>query len=190
MEFKSIFVTGFVPFLDNASNPSQAAAASAAREFGEVATCVTLPVTWRSAAAPGIAHCASPALTLHFGLAANAKAVRVESRALNCSGDTPDNDGVRAPGPLDAEAEEQRTVAFDPAGLAAALKSVWSGPVETSEDCGGYICNATLWHSLGRHDATAMFVHIPQMSDDDAAVLGAAVAKAIRLFAGHGGFGV
>ena len=190
MEFKSIVVTGFVPFLDNASNPSQAAASAAAREFGDTATCLTLPVTWRAAADPGVLHRQTPALTVHFGLAAGSRCVRVESRAQNWSGDMPDNDLVYAPGMMDPEAGVQRMVAFDPAGLAAALQAVWPGPVETSLDCGDYICNATLWHSLGRGDATAMFIHIPQMPDTEAQALGVAVARAIGLFAARGGFGV
>lgn len=188
MEFQSIVVTGFVPFLDNASNPSLAAAAAAAKEFGELATCLTLPVTWRAAAEPGVVHRRTPGLTLHLGLAASAIAVRIESRALNRSGDFPDNEDMCAPGPLDPEAGEQRRVAFDPAGLAAALRGEWSGPVETSTDCGDYICNATLWHSLGRGDATAVFIHIPQMSDGEASILGTAIARAVRLFASRGGF--
>lgn len=189
MEFKSIVVTGFVPFLGNASNPSMAAAAAAAREFGELATCLTLPVTWRAAAEPGVVHAQTPGLTLHLGLAAASKGVRVESRALNRSGDSPDNEDVCAPGPINPEAGEQRVVVFDPVGLAAALQTVWSGPVQASADCGDYICNATLWHSLGRDDATAVFIHIPQMSEGDASTLGTAIARAVRLFAGRGGFG-
>jgi pyroglutamyl-peptidase len=104
-------------------------------------------------------------VVVHLGLAGGRKTVSVEARALNKRSILrPDATRRRAlsrdlePGPF------ERRARWPAQRLAAAM----SAHVLTrlSRDAGDYLCNQTLWLTLGHHSGLAGFVHVPHPRAD------------------------
>src|SRR4029079_120279 len=100
----------------------------------------------------------APRLALHFGVAAGALGFRVETEAKNFCRASPDAAGgvprsprlvddsgdVRAPS-LEDDGATVRAVTIAAPSIAATLESK-GYPVSLSNDAGGYLCNAALYH--------------------------------------------
>lgn len=104
-----------------------------------------------------------PDIVLHLGLAGRRKTISVETRALNrlsilhvdalrkYSGSI----FVEATGPF------RRRSRFAAARLARTMASAGARS-RLSIDAGDYLCNQTLYHSLGLHAGLCGFVHVPR----------------------------
>ncbi len=106
-----------------------------------------------------------PVLALHFGVASGTECLRLERTALNVCRPSPDAAGVLPfaenlsdDGPLQRHA----TIAIDT--IAEQLNNKGHS-ASISDDAGGYLCNAVLYHSLAFAEAhggcNVGFVHIP-----------------------------
>ncbi len=169
----TILLTGFGPFPGVAENASaalvKALARTARRAMPEYRfVTAVLPTEWARAprliAALDARH--APVLALHFGVAAGCRGFRLETEARNFCRFAPDAAGA---GPLsdclvvDGVATLKATI---PIAAIAARLAAQGFPVSLSDDAGGYLCNAALYHSLERArraggGCRVGFVHIP-----------------------------
>lgn len=193
----AIIFTGFEPFGGHSYNPSWTAAQAAARAASHAlieATALLLPVTFEQARCSPAALLAEipptrPALLVHLGLAADRRAVCLERYAHNTRGPTADNAGLgsaaRAPyDTLEAEGPCARETLLPLDHLIALMGA---SEAEVTRDPGAYVCNATYYAALGAVDARraadgaadALFVHVPMLSEQDAARCGAALGAAL-----------
>jgi pyrrolidone-carboxylate peptidase len=176
-----VLATGFGAFGTHAWNPSRIIASELAALRPDQVSYEELPVTFESACAwirPDDPH----TLIVHFGLAAQAKEVRIEARAQNATGSAPDNAGVVAEGVVAEGGADELRIGFDVEPLIERLREFGPGFVLPSEDAGTYVCNATLYHSLLQAPARSVFIHVPPM--DEAACARWAQACALALFGG------
>lgn len=179
-------VTGFGPFGAVADNPSGAVASSLAARLasrGWDADAETLRVTFDEAlAAPARLVAPAPTLLVHVGVAEARRSVSLERAARNLAGARPDVDGRVAAGPLERGGPPLRRTSLDVDALAASARA--PVPVEASDDCGDYVCNAIYWRALAlvasRAARCALFVHVPMMSRELAHAVGAALADALE----------
>lgn len=173
---REVVFTSFGPFRDVLRNPSILVAAAAVTEVGRLggaASSVVLSVTY-AAASTAAAQLPAGAARVHVGVASSRPVVTVERRGRPESGDEPDNDGIVGPADAgDRLPRESRAAAV----LVAALREE-GAEAELSEDAGGYVCNALLWHSLGTEEETC-FVHVPSLSEAAAEALGRQLGRAV-----------
>lgn len=111
-----------------------------------------------------------PALALHFGVAREATGFRIERVARNACRIAPDAAGaLPSLGLLVEGGAEHHACGIDTDAIARSLARQGL-PVSLSDDAGGYLCNAVLYHSLAAAqqlaDAAgaacrAGFIHIP-----------------------------
>ncbi len=194
-----LVVTGFGPFGDHEYNPSW----DAARALGESleVDAHLLSVTFNSASQFAVAHLRAnspkPMLFVHLGLAARRELLCFERRAANERDDTPDKleqaHCSRLPSrqPLHSENRQHRFSRLDFDELVQRYetgeKPVELPPARLSEDCGNFVCNALLYHSLRACEkarahgqfADALFIHIPPMDSATAAHLGEYLARQV-----------
>lgn len=169
----TVLLTGFGPFPGVRRNASgdlvRALTRRARRDLPDYCfASAILPTEWDRA--PGLIaslHARhAPRLALHFGVAAGAHGFRIETEARNFCRSLPDAAGCSPALPrLEDNSTTVRTVTIAARSIAAALASK-GYPVSLSNDAGGYLCNAALYHSLalaeGRGgDCRVGFVHIP-----------------------------
>ncbi len=169
----TILLTGFGPFPGVAENASGALVKALARAVRRAMpeyrfVCAILPTEWvpvpRLIRALHAKH--KPVLALHFGVATGSREFRLETEARNVCRASPDAAGA---GPL---ADCLVTLGADtlkatiPTEAIAAKLAAQCYAVALSDDAGGYLCNAALYHSLeaarnaGR-GCRVGFVHIP-----------------------------
>lgn len=181
---RDVVFTGFEPFGPHATNPSIATAGAAAEAYGVHGHAVTLPVTWDGARA-SISTIAelSPSCIVLFGLAADRKSICLEAVARNTAGGATDNLGNSQSGPLVRDAPASVSArGFRLGEMAVALSSYTPRPVSISESAGEYICNSTYYAALTHpllQPCAVLFVHVPALSDDEARILGRAVAASL-----------
>lgn len=170
---QTVLLTGFGPFpgiADNATARLVPALAHHARQSfpGHVVHHEILQTTWSAAperAATLIAH-HRPSLALHFGVAADATGFRIERQAHNMCRSSPDALGcLPTESRLSRYGPDLHPVSIDAVGIEAHLKAL-GFPVSLSDDAGGYLCNAVLYHSLTATKALPAacrsgFIHIP-----------------------------
>jgi pyroglutamyl-peptidase len=168
-----VLLTGFGPFPGVARNESSSLvkwlarrARSAIPSYRFVAA--VLPTEW--VLAPQVLaelydrH--DPVLALHFGVATIKHGFRIETEARNFRRASPDATGcLPATSKVTEDGVEVRTVTIDAPSIATDL-SAKGYAVSLSDDAGGYLCNAVLFHSLilaeGRGGGCPVgFVHIP-----------------------------
>jgi pyroglutamyl-peptidase len=168
-----LLVTGFGPFPGAPENPTEALVRALAVEtadtFGASACrAVILPTEYgRSwAALRGLYARFRPDVVVHFGVSGKAEAIMIE-RLGRCrtAADVPDSAGyapisgrARRSGP-DTLAATLPVEAVLAALLAAKI------PAALSDDAGAYVCNATLYRSLGAAPTGRLvgFVHVPPL---------------------------
>lgn len=169
----TILLTGFGPFPGVPVNASarlvKALARRARTQFPKHEfTCAILHTEWQRASQriSMLAHKLQPVLTLHFGVAAGCSTLRIERQAANACRIAPDAAGqVPRAGKLLSDGDAHHAVSIPVNAVYQSLAN--SGiPVSFSDDAGGYLCNAVLYHSLTHHVSAARpghvgFIHLP-----------------------------
>jgi pyroglutamyl-peptidase len=108
----------------------------------------------------------APVLALHFGVADGEKSFRLETEAKNFCRSSADAAGALPSSTTLADDGMERRLATIAARSIAARLRTKDYPVSLSDDAGGYLCNAVLYHSLALAEANGNrcrvgFVHIP-----------------------------
>lgn len=166
-------LTGFGPFPGVAYNATGVLvprlAAAARRQFPDwsIATAI-LPTEWSAAPLALSRHFAraQPLLALHFGVSREARGFVIETLGRNVCRDTADAAGMNpSAAMLVADGPATRAASLPTPEILARLARRGL-PAATSDDAGGYLCNAVLYHSLGHaalaaRTARAGFIHIP-----------------------------
>lgn len=135
---------------------------------------VRLPVHWQDAAlALDRLLSQGPAWVLLLGLASSATTIRVEMQGANVAGPIHDNAQQLPPQPiLDPAGPPSRASTFPGPRLVARLQAAGL-PAELSSDAGQYLCNLTLYHTLGWANRPAPggapvpavgFIHLPPLN--------------------------
>ncbi len=167
----TLLVTGFGPFPGAPRNPSAAIlrALSGATErrlarLGVTLECHELPVVFAEAEAriASLLQAHAPDAVLHLGLAGRRKSLGVEWQARNRLAAYPDAQRQR---PLARQvlkaAPEFRRARVPVAQLVTTLRAC-GARAEFSRDAGAYVCNQTLYLTLGATVALAGFIHVPR----------------------------
>ncbi len=170
----TILLTGFGPFPGVSENASERfvpkLAHLAARRFSAHRVVARiLPTEWERAPQrlATLYQRERPKLVLHFGVSSRATAYVIETVARNACLAAEDATGaLPTQEVLDTSGPATRTVALPAAEIVARLAAI-RVPATTSEDAGGYLCNAVLYRSLALAEAAdhvhgVGFVHIPQ----------------------------
>jgi len=168
----TVLLTGFGPFPGVPVNASgelvRKAGRTARRTLPHVRfTVAILPTEWirapRLIATLHDRH--RPVLALHFGVASGTRSIRLEVQALNFCRGSRDAAGALPVARLlseDGPAARRSSIAAPAIVLALNAKGY---PSSISNDAGGYLCNAVLYHSLAAVEARGGcqvgFVHIP-----------------------------
>ena len=109
---------------------------------------------------------------LLLGLAGRATTIRVEMQAANVAGPIRDNAQQLPAQPiLDPAGPPSRAITFPGPRLVARLQAAGL-PAELSTDAGQYLCNLSLYHTLGwiarlppdRRPPVAGFIHLPPLN--------------------------
>jgi pyroglutamyl-peptidase len=168
----TVLITGFGPFPGVPVNATMRLvpelAQAAARRFAgvRIATAV-LATEWTAAPRrlEALLEEIEPDLVLHFGVSSRARGFEVEARAQNACLQSPDAAGALPPGVAVREDGPEFVAATLPVRHIVARLRRRGIPAFVSRDAGGYLCNATLYHSLGcardRPGCRVGFVHIP-----------------------------
>jgi pyroglutamyl-peptidase len=168
----TVLMTGFGPFPGVPVNATMRlvpeVAQAAARQFAGARIAVEVLATeW--AAAPRrldqlLAEIA-PDLVLHFGVSSRARGLEIESRARNACVPSPDAAGALPPGATVRDGGPAVMAASLPVQHIVTRLRRLGIPAFVSRDAGAYLCNATLYHSLGcARNAPGRrvgFIHIP-----------------------------
>jgi pyroglutamyl-peptidase len=171
----TILVTGFGAFPGVKDNPSAAlmSALEARRDhFARLGIRVEpriLPVVYEGLAArlSALVDETKPDAILHFGVAARRKTISAETWARNrVNGRAADAQGARPMSKIiDPEGADKRAVRIPAAQIAAKIRSAGIA-ARTSRDAGDYLCNATLYQTLGAQPhLPAGFIHIPMPAE-------------------------
>lgn len=106
---------------------------------------------------------ARPDVVLHLGLAGRRKTLSVETRALNRLTILHRDALRRRSGAILVETGGQpiRRSRYAAARLARTLSAA-GAQARLSIDAGDYLCNQTLYHSLGLHGGVCGFIHVPR----------------------------
>ncbi len=163
--------TGFEPFGDHDYNPSWDVAQAAARVCGSA--CHLLAVDFETAKSAWELSEPDDVL-IHVGVAASRQTVDFERFAHNATGDYESlSEGVMsldANGPLARTTDLALRKMVDEWGIEPAARE--------SRDAGVYVCNATLFHSLGHR--RAIFVHVPMVDEEVARTLGEELGRVVQ----------
>jgi len=108
---------------------------------------------------------ARPDLVLHFGVSSRARGFEIEARARNACTQSPDAVGALPAGAAVQEGGAEHLATSLPVQHIVTRLRLRGIPAFVSRDAGGYLCNATLYHSLGcARDVPGRrvgFVHVP-----------------------------
>jgi pyroglutamyl-peptidase len=168
----TLLVTGFGPFPGSPFNPSSAiiamlggAATRRLERLGVRLTTACLPVVFADAPGALAALLAEtkPDAVLHIGLAGRRKKLGVERQGRNrLTRLFPDaTRALPASRHVVSEAPEFRRARLPTAQLARTL-SMAGAAAEISRDAGAYVCNQTLYLTLGEAIPLVGFIHIPR----------------------------
>lgn len=176
-------LTGFGPFPGVPANATVALvprlAAAARRQFPawRFATAI-LPTEWDTAPAELARHLARtrPRVALHFGVSREARGFVVETLGRNVCRETADAAGMNPNSMWLIENGPATRAANLPTDDIIARLTRRGFAAVTSDDAGGYLCNAVLYHSLGHAEAALRpvrtgFVHVPADLDIPGAAL-------------------
>ncbi|MGQ0671355.1 MAG: pyroglutamyl-peptidase I family protein [Hyphomicrobium sp.] len=169
----AILITGFGPFPGVPSNVSatlaQRLGTLAAHHFPNKRIVTEVLATEWSAAPRHLARLYEterPVLTLHFGVSREARGFVIERVARNACRSSADAAGCSPDSQVLAEGEAGELRATLPADRIVQRLRRIGVPAITSDDAGGYLCNAVLFHSLRLaaampEPASSGFVHVP-----------------------------
>ncbi|GGB50269.1 pyrrolidone-carboxylate peptidase [Roseibium aquae] len=166
---KTILVTGFSGFPGVPVNPTERLIKDLARRFPRSSSnafvFAVLTPAWdaREMTTRMIAEEVKADAVVHFGVDGKGRTIRIETRAANrATRCRPDTAGQRfASACLDPKGPKSRSSTLSVRRLAAAARRSGAA-VELSRDAGTYLCNATLWDTLGL-GIPAVFVHVPAL---------------------------
>jgi len=188
---KTVLVTGFTPFPGAPVNPTQHLMAALPERLDELPSSVhfafhVLPTTWagRQEVTDKLRRELAPDAIVHFGVDGTRPAINIETRAVNRAEQVrPDAAGEIAPdAELSAGAEAMRQSTLPADALCSAARSA-GAPADLSEDAGTYLCNATLWDSIGS-GIPSIFVHVPALPEspgDERPAFAVVEAAAVRI---------
>ncbi len=167
---KTVLVTGFEPFPGMPVNPTALLMKRLPRRLNPEVRGIRfrfeiLPTTWagRFEVAERLRQDLSPDAIVHFGVDGSRRTINIETRAVNrATRVKPDASGAHAETALlEPGAERARASTLPVRALHQA--AVRSGlPAALSRDAGTYLCNATLWDSIGS-GIPSVFVHVPPL---------------------------
>jgi pyroglutamyl-peptidase len=165
-------LTGFGPFPGVAENVTGRLIAAVARPAriafpGYVFNTRVLPTEWQAAPkrVEVLFRSLKPVLALHFGVSKEANGFRLETQGLNICRGSEDAAGCMPLAPelvADGASAYAATLAVERIARRLAASGF---PVSISDDAGGYLCNAVLYHALhtvavSGHPCRVGFVHI------------------------------
>ena len=168
----TVLITGFGPFPGVPVNATMRLvpelAHAAARQFPGLSIAhEVLATEWTAAPKrlePLLADLA-PDLVLHYGVSPRARGFEVEMRARNLCSVTPDAAGVLPANAAIREGGAEYLASSLPVLHVVTRLRRRGIPAFVSRDAGGYLCNATLYHSLGHARGVpgrrVGFIHIP-----------------------------
>ena len=168
----TVLITGFGPFPTVPVNATmrlvpELAQAAARRFAGVRIASAVLATEWVAAPRQLDALLAEiePDLVLHFGVSSRARGFEVEARAHNSCLQSPDAAGDLPPGAAVRDGGSEFMAASLPVQHIVTRLRRRGIPAFASRDAGGYLCNATLYHSLGcardKPGRRVGFIHIP-----------------------------
>ena len=168
----TVLITGFGPFPGVPVNATmqlvpELARAAAGQFAGVRIATEVLATEWAAAPRQLDALLAEiePDLVLHFGVSSRARGFEVETRARNVCTASPDAAGTLPSGTAIRDGGAEFAAASLPVQHIVTRLRRRGIPAFVSRDAGGYLCNATLYHSLGcARDAPGRrvgFIHIP-----------------------------
>jgi pyroglutamyl-peptidase len=168
----TVLITGFGPFPTVPVNATmrlvpELAQAAARRFAGVRIASAVLATEWVAAPRQLDALLADiePDLVLHFGVSSRARGFEVEARAHNSCLQSPDAAGDLPPAAAVRDGGTEFMAASLPVQHVVARLRRRGIPAFASRDAGGYLCNATLYHSLGcardKPGRRVGFIHIP-----------------------------
>lgn len=167
---KTVLVTGFSPFPGAPVNPTERLMRRLPARLGAFRPGVrfvfhVLPTTWagRQEVTERLRQEIRPDAIVHFGVDSSRRTINIETRAVNRAIRVrPDAAGVAPARPeLAAGPERFRTSTLPAAALLKATQSS-GAPAALSSNAGTYLCNATLWDSIGS-GIPSIFVHVPAL---------------------------
>ncbi|WP_208987475.1 pyroglutamyl-peptidase I family protein [Roseibium marinum] len=167
---KTILVTGFSPFPGAPVNPTEKLMRRLPKRLGRnrSGACFVfhvLPTTWagRWQVTEKLRLEIRPDAIVHFGVDGTRRTLNIETRAVNrATRVRPDAEG-HSPGRPELGSGQQRARSATLPGRALLRAAGTAGaPAALSTDAGTYLCNATLWDSLGS-GIPSIFVHVPSL---------------------------
>lgn len=171
MRTTTVLITGFGPFpampVNASATLARRLASAARRRFPSVRVVSSvLPTEWTAAPVRLAALYAShaPAIALHFGVSSLACGLEIERLAVNRCASKPDARGALPAGEHVRPGGAATLAASLPVADILARLAAMGLPASHSDDAGGYLCNALLYHSAchaGERASMAGFVHIP-----------------------------
>ena len=166
---KRLLLTGFSAFPGAPHNPTETLVTALAQQAPDHLITRVLPVIWQDAETrmAALIETVKPDAILHLGLATQRPHVSVETRARNeCSLTTPDANNIcRASGTIDAKGPGLRHARMDCTRVVETLRAAGL-TTELSDDAGDYLCNHTLYLSLGSAVPQVGFIHLPTPTDE------------------------
>ncbi|WP_422038133.1 peptidase C15 [Roseibium sp.] len=167
---KTILVTGFSPFPGAPVNPTRQLMARLPRrlgkhQFGIEFVFKVLPTTWagRQEVTSGLRREIRPDAIVHFGVDGTRRTMNIETRAVNrATRVRPDAAGVSLAKPELGGASERARASGLPARALRDAARTAGAPANLSTDAGTYLCNATLWDSIGS-GIPSIFIHVPAL---------------------------
>ncbi len=171
----TILLTGFGPFPgvpDNVSGALVEAVAAVAQQELPLYRIVAhiLPTQWQEAPRQisQLLTDLMPILTLHFGVARGICGFRIETQGANTCLLAEDAAGLQPLGATLIDGGEEAICATLPiAAIVQRLENLGI-KISRSDDAGGYLCNAVLYHSLAanaasKQDCRVGFIHVPDL---------------------------
>ncbi|WP_428669827.1 peptidase C15 [Roseibium sp.] len=167
---KTILVTGFSPFPGAPVNPTERLMRRLPQRLGHHQSGVrfvfqVLPTTWagRQEVTAKLRDALRPDAIVHFGVDGTRRTINVETRAVNRAVRVrPDAAGLSPDRPELAKSNERTRSATLPAEPLRAAARTGGAPARLSHDAGTYLCNATLWDSIGS-GIPSIFIHVPAL---------------------------
>lgn len=167
---KTILVTGFTPFPGAPVNPTEQLMRRLSKRLGKHQSGVefvfeVLPTTWagRQEVTSKLREEIRPDAIVHFGVDGTRRTLNVETRAVNrATRIRTDADGKSPTRPeLEPGNERARSATLPARALLEAAQTA-GVPSSLSTNAGTYLCNATLWDTLGS-GAPSIFIHVPSL---------------------------
>jgi len=167
---KTVLVTGFSPFPGAPVNPTQRLMKRLPLRLGGHQSGVefvfhVLPTTWaaRHQVTAKLRNDIGPDAIVHFGVDGTRRTMNIETRAVNRATRVRPDAAGQSPGrpELMNENEWTRSSTLPARALRDAARAA-GAPAKLSTDAGTYLCNATLWDSIGSA-IPSIFVHVPSL---------------------------